>query len=317
MGYKEDDELVKGKKNAFVSGKMHNTKKSEVKVEETKVSEEQKIIEEQRNSEENSVHINISLNLSNIECKSDYKPTREEKLINEYGKEALEQAEKDAAIYSEAFKKNGKKAIKIVFGSIIGSILFLFIIASFSKTDEKKEVSKITESSTTKEQEVKNQKAEEKNIAKIAYKVVNGERVLYDESDKNMELNVEYIIKDNNGEYSLIIEGIRFTDYRNEFHKEEVKQVIFLDYKYTNISSKKDVYIGSYNIKLIDDKGNELKTYPASGESGKYAKSISVGKTQAVTEAYGMPNNSKNIKLIYNDGIPKEILGEWNIPTGL
>ena len=66
-----------------------------------------------------------------------------------------------------------------------------------------------------------------------------------------MELWKDYTITSTTGEYSINIEGIRFTNERNKFSDINSEHVIFLDYNYSNISETDETYIFSSNFKIM------------------------------------------------------------------
>lgn len=125
---------------------------------------------------------------------------------------------------------------------------------------------------------------------------------------QEMTLNTPVIVETESGNYNLTIEGARATEERNEFSEKEVKQVIFLDYAYENISygekDGSDLYISEYDFQVLDDEGNVLDTYPVSDEN-RYPKATPVGGKCKASATFGVPTDSKNLNITFKDGNKK------------
>lgn len=120
-------------------------------------------------------------------------------------------------------------------------------------------------------------------------------------SIKEMKLNETYSIFRNDGsEYKIMFEGIRETYERNQFSELNPKKVIFVDYKYANISSETDIYISTMFYKIMDDEGNVLDTYPVSDDT-RNAKAVPIGGKSTATDAYALMTDSKSITILYYD----------------
>lgn len=125
---------------------------------------------------------------------------------------------------------------------------------------------------------------------------------------QEMTLNTPITVETESGNYNLTIEGARATEERNEFSDKEVKQVVFLDYTYENISygekDGSDLYISEYDFQVLDDEGNVLDTYPVSDEN-RYPKATPVGGKCKATATFGVPTDSKNLNITFKDGNKK------------
>lgn len=125
---------------------------------------------------------------------------------------------------------------------------------------------------------------------------------------QEMTLNTPFTVETESGNYNLTIEGVRSTEERNQFSEKEVKQVVFLDYTYENISfgekDGRDLYISEYDFQVLDDEGNVLDTYPVSDEN-RYPKETPVGGKCKATATFGVPTDSKNLNITIKDGNKK------------
>lgn len=132
-----------------------------------------------------------------------------------------------------------------------------------------------------------------------------------------MNLGEAYTIKSSDGgEYSIAIEGIRFTDERNQFSEKNSEHVIFLDYNYKNLSSTEEVNIFDSNFKIMDDQGNVLTSYPVSDDNRR-SQSLPIGGKCSASGTYAMPVTSKTLKVLFYDNMFGKPLGEVTIDTGL
>ena len=125
---------------------------------------------------------------------------------------------------------------------------------------------------------------------------------------QEMTLNTPFTVETESGNYNLTIEGVRATEERNEFSDKEVKQVVFLDYTYENISFGEkdgtDLYISEYDFQVLDDEGNVLDTYPVADEN-RYPKETPVGGKCKASATFGVPTDSKNLNITFKDGNKK------------
>lgn len=131
-----------------------------------------------------------------------------------------------------------------------------------------------------------------------------------------MKLGENYTITSDTGEYSINIEGIRFTDERNQFSEKVAEHVIFLDFNYSNISETEETYIFSSHFKIIDEEGNILDTYPVSDDN-RSSKELPIGAKCNSSEAYAMTTSSKTLKVLFYDNMFGDPIGQVNIETGL
>ena len=133
----------------------------------------------------------------------------------------------------------------------------------------------------------------------------------------NMKLGKSYPVNDNGiDKYRITIEGIRFTDQRNQYSDLEAEKVFFLDFNYENVSSSDEVDIFSSNFKVLDENGYILKSYPVFDENRRCQR-VPIGGRCSASEAYAMPTSSKTIKVLYYDNMLMDPLGEITIETGL
>ncbi|OPX47621.1 DUF5067 domain-containing protein [Clostridium thermobutyricum] len=131
-----------------------------------------------------------------------------------------------------------------------------------------------------------------------------------------MELGKKYSIKTDSGEYNISIDGIRFTDKRNQFSEKKAKHVMFLDYSYENISSTNEVYIFSSNFKIMDSSGNILDSYPVSDDN-RISKKLPIGGKCKATDAYALPDKSDTVKVLFYDNMFMKPIGQAEIKTNL
>lgn len=131
-----------------------------------------------------------------------------------------------------------------------------------------------------------------------------------------MELNKTYTVSGSNGKYNITIEGIRFTDKRNEFSDKKVEKVMFLDFNYENVDSTDEVYISDMDFKIMDDEGNVLETYPVSDENRNSQRLPMGGKCKA-SATFGLPKASKNLKVLFYDNMFGKPTAQITIATGL
>lgn len=131
-----------------------------------------------------------------------------------------------------------------------------------------------------------------------------------------MELGKDYTITSSTGEYSINIEGIRFTDDRNQFSDKVAEHVIFLDFNYSNISETEETYVFDSNFKIIDEEGNILDTYPVSDDN-RSSKKLPIGAKCNSSAAYAMTTSSKTLNVLFYDNMFGEPVGQTTIETGL
>ncbi|MBX9185677.1 hypothetical protein [Clostridium sp. K04] len=131
-----------------------------------------------------------------------------------------------------------------------------------------------------------------------------------------MQLGESYTITTSDGDYNVAIEGIRFTDERNQFSEKPAEYVIFLDFNYENVSSTDEVYLFDSHFKVIDEQGNVLDTYPVSDDA-RGSKSLPIGAKCSASATYAMPTSSKTLKVLFYDNMFGSPIGEMTIETGL
>ncbi|MFR7936276.1 MAG: DUF4352 domain-containing protein [Clostridium perfringens] len=114
-----------------------------------------------------------------------------------------------------------------------------------------------------------------------------------------MKLGEPFEAKTELGTYTLTINSIKTTDERNEFEKEQPKQVVVIDYSYDNKdftgNDGQKLYIDESAFVVMDGEGNVLRTYPVAMD--KMPQAVPVGGKSNATIAYGVPTDSKTIRL--------------------
>lgn len=114
-----------------------------------------------------------------------------------------------------------------------------------------------------------------------------------------MKIGEPFEVKTEFGSYTLTINSIKTTDERNQFEKEQPKQVIVVDYTYDNKSfGEKDgrrLRVDDSAFVVMDEEGNILRTYPVVMD--KMPQEAPIGGKSNVTLAYGVPTDSKTIRL--------------------
>lgn len=114
-----------------------------------------------------------------------------------------------------------------------------------------------------------------------------------------MKLGEPFEVKTELGTYTLTVNSIKTTSERNEFEKEQPKQVIVIDYSYNNKDfaggDGQKLYIDESAFVIMDGEGNVLRTYPVA--MNKIPQAVPVGGKSNATIAYGVPTDSKTIRL--------------------
>lgn len=113
-----------------------------------------------------------------------------------------------------------------------------------------------------------------------------------------IKLKEPFEVKTENGDYTLTINSIKKTDKRNQY-EDKVKEVIVIDYVYKNNSFKgangEKLLIDNSAFVVMDSEGNVLRPYGLGID--KLPQLVPVGGKCTATIAYGVPINSKTIKL--------------------
>ena len=102
-----------------------------------------------------------------------------------------------------------------------------------------------------------------------------------------------------NDKYEITINRVYTTDERNQFADKNPKNVVIIDYTYTNLNLDEALYISELNFKMFDSNGNALDTYPASINS---ASQVPKGKTAKGSMAYGL-DEGDTIEAYYYDNM--------------
>lgn len=118
---------------------------------------------------------------------------------------------------------------------------------------------------------------------------------------QNYKVGDECFVKNDDGEYKIVITGVEETDYRNEFSDKQADRVIIISYTYENISCSDDLYVSdSLNFKCYDAEGNSMETYPA---NVTYPQDISAGRKCSAQAAYALNNAENHVELEFYDNI--------------
>ena len=130
------------------------------------------------------------------------------------------------------------------------------------------------------------------------------EQTQQEDTVTEIKLKEPFEVKTEYGNYSVTINSIKTTKYRNEYEDKKPKQVIVLDYTYKNESFKPDggvkLLVDKTSFVLMDEEGNVLRTYAIN--TGEIPEPIPVGGKLNATLGYAVPTDSKEIKLQYDRG---------------
>jgi hypothetical protein len=125
---------------------------------------------------------------------------------------------------------------------------------------------------------------------------------------KELVLNKPFIVKTENGNYSITIEGARLSNKRTQVFDKNIYKVAFLDYSYTNqnFGDKigKELYIDAKAFQVTDDEGKVLNTYAVDDEN-RVTKKVPIGGNCKGAIAYAITTNSKNINVKFTSGSGK------------
>lgn len=140
-----------------------------------------------------------------------------------------------------------------------------------------------------------------------AYKIKIEEKKEEKESEiPQLNFNDEAILDHyDGGKYGITMEGIRKTDKRNEFASSDIKDVIFVDFKFENYSVNKDImaYEG-IDFKVFDENNKQLKPYPLT-EPSRCPAPGGPGSVSSASIALGSENELKELNIvIYNQEKP-------------
>ncbi len=124
-------------------------------------------------------------------------------------------------------------------------------------------------------------------------------KFISEDNSSNVIKNNEYVAKDEDGRelYKLKINKITTMAERNEYSKLNPKQVLLIDYTYTNINYKEDLFISSNSFKVVDSNNKLGYTYPNSVT--KYPDKVPAGVTCDGQVVFGVDNVSSKIKLYF------------------
>ena len=128
-------------------------------------------------------------------------------------------------------------------------------------------------------------------------------------NDKEQHLNLgeEWVV---DGKWKLTVNSVKVLKGRNEFSEKKPEQVVCIDYTYENIGVSEDTE-GLFMMpeSVVDEKGEMGYSYPAVEELN-YPQATPVGaKMKNAQEAFGLNNNSKKVKINFNNFV--EIDGKY------
>lgn len=98
------------------------------------------------------------------------------------------------------------------------------------------------------------------------------------------------------GQYSVIINSVKESKSRNEVADSQPKKIILINYTFKNISCKQDLTVPSIYFHIYDGAGKLLDVYPST-EAKLPSHTISIGKNENASMAYGLDNNSTKIDI--------------------
>ena len=99
--------------------------------------------------------------------------------------------------------------------------------------------------------------------------------------------------------WKLKINSVKVTNDRNKYSKKNPAMVVVINYSYENLGYKNDIQDLFLTPKtVIDEKGEIAETYPA--RINEYIKPTPIGAKTTGEEIYGLKNESKKIKIIFD-----------------
>ena len=117
------------------------------------------------------------------------------------------------------------------------------------------------------------------------------------------------------GEYSVTIDGALESTNRNELADNQPKRIIIVNYSYENISCSQDITVSYLYFHVYDSSGNLLETYP-SVDAKPPTHTISAGKKNSASVAYGLNNDDKQITLeLYDITNPVNRIATYTLST--
>lgn len=123
---------------------------------------------------------------------------------------------------------------------------------------------------------------------------------------------------DADGKFNLTITDVKTTEGRNEFDESNPAEVVIITYSYENIGFESEIQdLFLVPDKVIDESGSMANSYPAV-ENLNYAKETPPGaKMDNAQEAFGLNNESKNIKAIFEiyDDEGNKYKATFNVPV--
>ena len=124
-----------------------------------------------------------------------------------------------------------------------------------------------------------------------------------------------YTVKDATGKtlYSFKINRITEMEERNPYSHTTPAQVILIDYTYTNIASKEEVFLSEIFFKVVDAAGKVGYTY--ANTPTHYPQSIPIGATCTAQMIFGLDTKSSVVKLYFYKDIFGQATTMFEIPV--
>lgn len=125
----------------------------------------------------------------------------------------------------------------------------------------------------------------------------------------------EYTVKDATGKalYSFKINKVTEMAERNPYSEKTPEQVIMIDYTYTNIANKEDLYLGDIYFKVVDSAGKIGYTYPNSPIN--YPQSIPRGATCNAQIIFGLDTKSDIVKVYFYKDLFGQATATFELPV--
>lgn len=115
-----------------------------------------------------------------------------------------------------------------------------------------------------------------------------------DESQKAYRVGDTVVVDSPVGKYSVTIDSVKSIKERNEFADSQPKQVIMVNYSYSNITCTQDITYSYVYFHVYDSTGKLLETYPA---TVKDPANISKGKHHSASAAFGLDGSGKQVQI--------------------
>ncbi|NMB40611.1 MAG: copper amine oxidase N-terminal domain-containing protein [Firmicutes bacterium] len=125
----------------------------------------------------------------------------------------------------------------------------------------------------------------------------------------------EHTVKDSSGKvlYSFKLNEVTEMTERNRFSDKKPAQVLLIDYTYTNIANKEDLYLGDISFKIVDSAGKIGYTYPNTPTN--YPQSIPQGVTCHAQMIFGIDSKSDSVKIYFYENLFGEATATFEMPV--